>query len=238
MTNRNINTYAINNWHDLSKEVSVLSSNEQGIPLVESNVRMYCYDDIIKTLFERNDCLPNSADALCCNAKWIWLIEFKSGFHRNITKDNYDDEKAKCTKIVPHEICHDYWTVFWKLQEKETAELKNSIQMKAMESYIALEKKIMPLCDEMVSGEKLRLGFLVVVDENPDSAQEEILSELAKKAEEEKEPISIISSLKQSLHRFNLQCDSLGQNYFYDRIEVMSSIDFLKRLNLLDPEYH
>ena len=234
MTNRNIRTYAANNWQSYSKTVSALSSNDQGKPLVKSDSKMYCFDDIIKAIYSSKDYSPDSVDAIFCDKKWIWLIEFKSGFQSRITITNYDQEKAKCNRIEPAEVCQAYWGVFGKLRKKEIEELKNSIQLKAAESYLALEKEIMPHCEEMEKGDTLKLGLVVVIDENPDSAQVDILTELAgEKAGGKRNTNSAASTIRNTLRRFQLRSNDQGQYYYYDRIEVYSSAEFCEQFKLL-----
>lgn len=157
----------------------------------------------------------------------VELVEFKSGFKQRITKQKFDSDKGTCKKANPPEICADYWNTFWELQDKKRGELLESIRSKAIESYILLEKHILPICEELQDGQKMQLVFTVVVDEDGVDGIEDTLAELA---EVEPETDNSLTSIRQSLKRLVNRQDIRGNHYFYDRVEVLSAKDFANRL--------
>lgn len=224
MVTRDINTFAEENWPGYKKTVTELSRSKDA-PLVESDVELYCFDEICRDLYEK-DKKPTSADALIINGESMELVEFKSGFRNKITRENFDMERGKCEKTG--EICKDYWNLFYDKREKEADELVLNIRMKAVESYITLEKNIFPCCRP--SQVPVNLKFLVVIDEDHVDGMEDTLASLAGDAEVKDNPYaSIRKSLKRLIH-----CrDKNGDPYFYDDVEVLSVADFENQLRLL-----
>lgn len=230
MITKDIAAYAHENWTAYLKTAEELSMNSKGVPLVHDQTLMYCFDDVVASMFSA-DCRPDSADALYPQKDGtVLLIEFKSGFHRRLTKDNWDKEKAKCPYLSflsylgyaseKDDICKDYWKCFWAYQDKTQSELRDSIHLKALESYLALEKRIFPEC--VTGGKARKLKFVVVIDANPISAQADILAEMAKKKSGRNNPFD---SLKKSLRR-------IGNSYLYDEVQVISYSEFSQRLKL------
>ena len=104
------------------------------------------------------------------------------------------------------------------IEDKEIEELKSSIRLKAIESYIILEKDILPECEEQAK--QRRIKFIAVIDADDVDAMEETLSELAGGKDNQE---NSISSLKQSLGR--LRSDD-RKSYYYDDIEVYTPHEF------------
>ena len=230
MITKDIATYAHENWTGYLKTAKELSMNGKGDSLVQDQTLMYCFDDVVASMFPA-DCRPDSADALYPQKGGpVLLIEFKSGFHRRLTKDNWDKEKAKCPYLsflsylgyAPEkdDICKDYWKCFWAYQDKTQSELRDSIHLKAIESYLALEKTIFPKC--VAGGKARKLKFVVVIDADPISAQEDGFAELAKRKSSRNNPFD---RLKKSLRR-------IRNSYLYDEVQVISYSEFSQRLKL------
>lgn len=219
-----MNMYAEENWSDYKKSVTDISKS-RNFSLVENDMELYCFDDICSNLYDK-DKKPTSADALIIDGKNIELVEFKSGFKNKITKENFNTERGKCQKAG--EICEDYWELFFDKRKKEVNELILSIRIKAVESYITLEKIIFPCC--RLSDELMCLQFWVVIDEDSVDGMEDTLAELAEVPEIKD---NAYSSIKKSLKRLIRCQDTRGNQYFYDDIKVLSVTDFENYLHLL-----
>ena len=219
-----MNTYAEENWSDHKKSVTDISKSRNS-SLVENDMELYCFDDICSDLYDK-DKKPTSADALIIDGKNIELVEFKSGFKNKITKENFNTERGKCQKIG--EICEDYWKLFFDKRKKEVNELILSIRIKAVESYITLEKIIFPCC--RLSDEPMCLQFLVVIDEDSVDGIEDTLADLAGVPEIKD---NAYTSIRKSLKRLIRCQDMRGNQYFYDDIKVLSVTDFENYLHLL-----
>ena len=227
MINKNLPKYATERWGDYIVSVTEASKSQSGTSLVTSDVVIYCFDDICKSFFSGRD-IPTSADGLQFPKGCVELVEFKSGFKQRITKEKFDPEKGTCKKANPPVICADYWETFWALQDKKKSQLIESIRAKAIESYILLEKHILPLCEDLEDGQKPQLVFTVVVDEDGVDGIEDTLAELA---EVELKTGNSLSSIRQALKRLVNRRDANGLPYLYDRVEVLSAKDFENRIN-------
>ena len=231
MTNRNLSQYASEHWDTYKKAITEISKNDKGHPLVESDEKLYNFDLICKNLFSKN-ASPCSADGITFPRNAIELVEFKSGFKQKITKWNYDPEQAKCPKY--HEECTDYYKIFWENQDRKNSELIESIKLKAIESYMILEKHCLACCSELEDGRRSRIVLRVVIDDDGINGIEDVLSDVAGKNPQNN--TNNISSIRQALNRFIHHVDANGNEYFYDEIVVLTSIDYLNYLNCLKLE--
>lgn len=228
MVTKNLPQYATEKWEDYIISVTEASKSQSGIPLVTSDEAIYCFDRICKDLFQGRNA-STSTDGLQFRNGNIELVEFKSGFKQRVTKERFDPERGTCKKTDPPSICEDYWNTFWELQEKKRAELIESIKLKAIESYILLEKHVFPKCANWDGGKRSKLTLTVVVDEDGVDGIEDILAEAA---ETNLQTNNCLSSIRQSLLRLVNQQDANGNSYFYDHIQVFSSTDFLNYIKL------
>ena len=169
--------------------------------------------------------VPTSADGIQFIDNDIKLIEFKSGFKQKITKKNFDEEIAKCDST--NKICEEYWNLFWENQKRKIDELISSVRLKAIESYITLEKHIFPKCDEFGANHTSKLVFMVVVDEEGIDGFEDALAELSGS---DLKTDNNLFSIKKSLKRLSNNKDWLGNTYLYDSIEVLTAQDFKNRI--------
>lgn len=222
MFTKDVQSYATKNWSQFLKPISELSKSGDGASLVDSSVELYCFDDICKSLYE-NKKVPTSADALRVADRMVELVEFKSGFKQRITKNNFDSEKGRCNALKG--VCEKYWGEFFKLQKANKEELKSNIRLKALESYITLEKQILPLCQDTTAGVKLKL--IVVIDVDAVDSMEDTLSDLAVKEPPEG---NSISDVRKALLRLTNLHDAKNNTYLYDCIEVLSAQDYLSKL--------
>lgn len=211
-------------WKDCLKAVTELSKDKKnGTPLVESGKQLYDFDTICGLLFPE-DKKPASADGLEITPREVRLIEFKTGFRKKITRENFDVEKGLCKKAG--EVCEDYWGLFFKKQKKDTGELISSIQFKAVESYLTLQKKLLPLCPE--AGEPLPLAFIVVADADAVDGMVDILTGLSKRKEESR---TSLGQIRSSLKKYLQLLDESGEVYCYDRVEVLTASQYANRVN-------
>ena len=222
MFTKDVQSYATDNWRQFLKPISELSKTGKGTSLVESSEELYSFDDICKS-FYKNKKVPTSADALRVTNRTVEFVEFKSGFKQRITKNNFDSEKGRCDALK--EVCEDYWNKFFELQKANKAELIYVIRLKALESYITLEKQILPLCQDTTAYVSLKL--IVVIDGDAVDSMEDTLSGLAGKEPPEG---NSISDVKKALIRLTNLRDAENNPYLYDCIEVLSAQDYLNKL--------
>lgn len=226
MTDKNVCQFASANWGDHKTTVSVASKNSLGMPLVESDFEIYNFDTICQSLFPGTE-NPTSADGIQFSNNNIQLIEFKSGFKQKITKNNFDIEHAKCDETG--KVCDFYWELFWDNQKRKIKELISVIRLKAIESYVVLEKHIFPACDVNQTGKLSRIKFTVVIDEDSVDGIEDTLAELSGT---EPKTNNAVTSVRQALKRL-LSCKDLeGNTYFYDEIEVLTANDYHNLIKL------
>lgn len=226
MLTKDLLSYAENNWGCFKATVSVISENDHThVPLVTGDEVLFHFDKISDALYTQEKA-PTSADGLKVTSKCVEFIEFKSGFKRKITKYNFDEKRGWCE--AGEQVCAQYWELFFKEQDKEIAELISSIRFKAIESYITLEKHIIPKCQQ--SNVHIPLKFVVVIDEDDIDNMEDILAGLAGKANIKG---NRFSSIRNALRRLTGQRDVDGNEYYYDDIDVLSAKDFSNQLRLL-----
>ena len=214
------NDYFLDTVTDLSKREG------RGIGSLVKNdrVKFYNMDKICKAVFEESQA-PASADAINITDKEIEVIEFKSGFKRNITKENLDKNQMLCEK-AGNNYCEEYGTLFLKEQKMELDKNKENIRLKAVETYMFLEKKI--FCKfSPETRRKTRIVYKVVIDADPVDNIEDILLLAAKK----NKPNNQMEDLRRGLRRYVSNVDENEMPYYYDRIEVKSYIDYENELN-------
>ena len=222
MAMQDVENYVTATWGQYQETVTELSKEQKkGTSLVRSNIQMYNFDQITKKIYAtRKSGIPTSADALTFSKKHILFVEFKSGFKKKVKKNALDKERAKCEKI--DDVCPEYWKVFFKNQELETTGLINSLQMKAADSYITLEKQILPKCEG--DNRRVLVDLWVIIDEDEIDYMEDTLASLAKK------PIggenNIFERIRKALNRFLRQQDANENRYYYESINVLSAKDY------------
>lgn len=220
MTSKDLTPYADTHWNDYRTTVTEASRSEQGKVLVKHSFPLYNFDQISKDLFPE-DHTPTSADGLYFSDGDIHLVEFKSGYRQKITKNNFDREKGKCPKT--QEVCEDYWKLFWENQDRKIQELISSIRFKAIESYLTMEKHILPLCPDNTENKTAKMIFTVVVDENGADGLEDIMAAVAGC---ETPDSNRIKELKTALKRLADRKDADENPYLYDEIRVITATEF------------
>ncbi len=108
----------------------------------------------------------------------------------------------------------------------ETAELLDSIKFKAIESYLTLEKKLLPLCMDFPNDKRVRVIFCEVIDDYVDS-MEDTLAELARKPSAS----NTLTIIKAALSRFINLKTSDNKDYFYDEIKVCSPYEYTRYIS-------
>lgn len=232
--NRDIEGYAVQQqWHNkFYKPISEISKpNKNKKPLVDMSDEIYCFDDISNSV-KHKDHTPTSADGMFFSGNNVYFVEFKTGFKKKITLENYDDDLTKCTQFdCP---CEEHKKWFFKNQEMETEELKAAIKFKAIESYITLEKQILPLCDEVNNVQNLIL--IVVIDGDGNDEEENTLLELSEKGEaSEVDENNCFRALEKSLKRLKSIPNNSKFDYYYDDIKVLSAKGFKKFIKAHQP---
>ena len=84
------------------RELSAKSNKSVSL-LLSDKTEAYDFDDITKYIFPKYT--PSSADAILMKTNKIILIEFKGGFERKISEDNFDREKCRCERCKPMVKC-------------------------------------------------------------------------------------------------------------------------------------
>ena len=235
MITKNVMEKAKMLWSEFLEPISKISENDNThVALVDHQFIMYNFDKITKNLYNNKAC-PTSADALFINDKEIEFIEFKSGFKQKITKNKLRDTKAKCDeyfKMTGHlHVCKTFWELFFKNQNRERKILIESIRLKSIESYMSLEKKVLNTCDDLNNQKKIKVKFTIVIDEDGIDNYEKVLGEISNKPAPKENCFTLI---EESLKRIKNQNDSSGQDYLYDEISVLSTKDFIARLNSIN----
>ena len=225
MIQKDLSNYIISEFSDYLESISLLSKSTEGKVLVEDERELYNFDKITEKVYN-NIKVPSSADALLITDKELLLTEFKSGFKRKISKETIDYSRLTCPDDNM-KICKDYAKLLIDKGKLETRELLDSLKFKAIESFVTLEKKLFPLCEGDLSGNKrVKITFCVVVDDYIDS-MEDTLAELANKPSVS----NTLCDVKSSLSRFTGLKTPDGMDYFYDEIKVFSPYEFRQYIN-------
>jgi len=226
MISKDLKSYAASSWSSFIDDITTISKDSRkGISLIEDETEIYNFDKICFSVFGEN--IPTSVDGIMLTDNAIEFVEFKSGFKHKIQKDNLDPEKKLC-KVIGNKYCTWYWDLFFKNRDMEIKELISSIRFKGLESYLTLEKKVLPHCDEL-QGKPLLLKYIVVIDGDGVEGIEDSLAEVAGK---EESTANSCSQIKDALKRITRQTDAEGNTYCYDEVEVMSAFDFKNKLSL------
>ena len=226
MIHKNVQQYFQERWDKSLETITESSKNDAGKSLVVSDKKVYSFDKIVKEMYN-NQNQPTSVDAIGFQRANIWFIEFKSGFARRITTENYKEpfvamraEEENALKMLKEKTL--------KLQDKEHSELLYNLKLKAVESYVTFEKKILPLCNDVDYHRNL---VLCIVVDNIDDADilEDGFGELAGKSRTS----NILSSIRSSLHRYVKATDACDNSYYYDEVKVYSVKEFIAESKLL-----
>ncbi len=220
MITKDLAAYAAENWGEFLSPVTELSvdpSNHRS--LVKCDKQLYNFDKICGSLFPEKK-KPTSADGIEITPRRVRLIEFKSGFRRKITRENFSEEQGRCDST--NQVCEKYWELFFKHQDTETHELLLYIRAKAVESFLTLEKQIFPLCPD--SSQPKQLLFVAVIDADPVDAIEDI--QLGLGTGQRANNSNALTKVRSALTRLVGIKDANGGAYCYDAVEVFSSQEY------------
>lgn len=213
-----INSYISSQYLGYKETISEISKSSGGKILVKDHRKIYNFDSIVDELCAKNK--PASADGLLIGDKCILFIEFKTGFKKKITEKSFDQSKLLCP-YDENKICEPYGKILLKKHKLERHELLDSIHLKAVESYIMLEKQLLPHGAKL-KGTNIKLMYCVVIDDYNDS-EEDMLYDMTNKKSED----NIITSVKQSLRRYKGCYDANQNSYYYDDIKVFSPYEMI-----------
>lgn len=210
-------------YGDYIESVTKICKNTRaGESYIQSETPMFNFDKISNAVNVRSGF--HSADALRIRAKCIELIEFKSGFARRITKENWDPKRASCPDD-PEKECLHYKKVFLRLAKLEVQELLDTIKSKAVESFVTWEKCILP---QVPADRPIPIKYIVIIDADNTDGYENIMGDLAKKSVAGSNQVA---NVKQALKRF-VQCrDANNSIYYYDSVEVYTFSEYQHILN-------
>lgn len=217
MITKDIKLYLSNNYSNYLETITEMSKSNSGKSLVNDERKLYNFDKITKELYKEKT--PESADSIYASGRKIFLVEYKSGFKKRVTKGNFDKKLMSCYEDND-KYCEAYGELFLKNQKNENKILRNSVQFKAVESYMTFKEGIESKSEEDVK--RKSLIYCVIVDDYVDS-MEDILNGLAKKTSE----TNTITCLQQSLSRFR---KTEKKDYYYDDIKVFSPYEFKEYL--------
>lgn len=217
MITKDIQAYADNNWAAYKESISLISkSGSNHGSLVNSEKKIFNFDKISIALNHPKR-LPTSIDGLRITSETLELVEFKRGFKQIITTSNYDPKKIYCEHLGAE--CTDYRELFFKNQDTEREQLIHSLRLKAIESFVTMEKLILPLCENLETQQSLNLKLTVVIDEDGIDSMEHTLTSLSG----ESNPVdNCYDRIKRSLSRLANNLDACGKTYYYDLVEVFS----------------
>lgn len=213
MITKDIKAHLADRYSEYLDTISNMSKSDNGIVLVKDERELYNFDKITEVLYQKNT--PESADSIYASKRKIYFVEYKSGFKKKISKDNFKKESMTCPDDK-EKYCEPFANLFFKNQKNEDKVLRHSIYMKAIESYVTFMNEIEPNSDE--DGTKKTLVFCVVVDDYVES-MEDILTGLAKKPSD----TNTMTALRQSLSRLH---KTSHKDYYYDEIKVLSPYEF------------
>ena len=218
MVRADLDEYANTNWKQYLKTISELSKPDtKGMPLVDSEMLQYSFDDICNA-YCLNPALC-SADAIVVSDNKIELIEYKTGFRDKMNTGKYDKSLGICNKTGTSIECKDVFNALVKNRKMDRELLKENIKTKAIDSWLMLDKLIFPKCTQ--SNER-ELIYTVVVDTNPVDQEVELMGGLAKHECDVPE----IKAIKDALKKYTFT-DGKGSKAIYDKVCVYGSTNYI-----------
>ncbi len=208
--------YLEKHFSHTKKSISELSKNSKGKSLVESDKMLYCFDDISTSFFKAGH-EPKTTDAIIVQNNILYFIEFKGGFHRKITRDNFDDRIATC-KHCKTITCEHFKEYFLQNANKEVETLKVALKLKLVETYNILEKFI--CLKNGLDRESIQVRLICVADMSSDEFAQSPDKQTAE-----------LHKFKKSLSRFYNKKDASNKKYLYDHIEVLTPDTFEQLIN-------
>lgn len=219
MKYENISQYLNDEFKETLKPISELSKNNKKT-FIESDFRMYDFDLITEKLYpKKQSSLLTSIDCVTTKNKKLFFIEFKTGFKKNLRRDNLDDRKY-CDMVKDEKyFCEKYWDLFFRKQEMETKELINSLKFKAIETNMTYKNEIL----KNIKKSPTHISYIIVIDEMAIDSIENALTDLSKKTTTNTKN-NIYNKIENSLKKYYNVC-------IYNEIKVISKTEFENNLN-------
>lgn len=226
MSIASLESYLEENYATFKESASVVAqSDKRAKNLISSDHKLYNFDKISEAIYSTNS-KSCSVDGLRVNDGFLEFIEFKTGFLRRLTRENWTPEIGTCD--YKKGICDEYWKLYWKLDKKEREELIDSIKDKAIESFITYEKHIFLRLSEH---DRIPLRLIAVIDGNSIDEYEDVLASLAKKPTT---ATNCVSCVRDALNKLRNRSDANDIPYFFDDIVVCTFRDFQEQLDKTD----
>ncbi len=256
MTNHNLSDYLESKYSDTQKTITEISKPDNGkVSLVNCNKKMYCFDDISGSIYSNGK--PTSIDGVKVIGKDIFLVEFKSGFRQNITKNNFDVTKMTCPRFESKcsEVNGEECSEFKILDVKETICRKTGSKCYKSVDYCTDYGNLF-LKMQIANKEELRQNIRMKVIETYITLEKEIFPKCNLLDNECKLNLIIVIdgngddanvailedlsgkkvddtendfiNLKKSLAKYVNNKDCIGNSYYYDTIQIMNPSQFKK----------
>lgn len=208
--------------------------------LVPSDKPIFDFDDITEDLYNRKK-VPKSADGVLVTERKVIFVEFKSGFMHlqiQLTKLSDENEIEQFNDSKEEELQRKYRELMKENLKKANKEMKQSLLMKGMDSWMTLEKQYFLKArsdSNLVHGGHSNIHYCVVVEEeNVDELDELMKSTCQKqirKQEGKKANLGYTHDLWNALSRLNKKKDATGNDYGFDMVEVIGPREFESRLD-------
>lgn len=226
---KNLYKYITENWDKYKATITEISKNDKNVPLVTIDKYVYNFDAVKDYIYQIPHKRPNSMDGLFyCKNRFVFL-EFKGGYKQKRTEENWTQRICD----VSGDECVSYTfgrSQFLNLQKARIKELNANVCQKLVMTYNILAWDILPQCEEQ--DDKISLNAWIVVDSEAADAILGINADLAgKEVEVDRTNMDNIASLKAAIKRFENVKTNDGHERYYERIEVISTVDFEKRMN-------
>lgn len=221
----NVEVFFKNKYSNAWQPISQLSKSDHGSFFIGSSTYGWNFDLVTTSLFKTNT--PTSVDGVFVVGKWIYFVEFKSGYKNLVSEKNIDLEKVGCP-YKGNKPCEDKTRLLIDENKWMGEVLKTNIQLKAAESYRTFEKKIVPTIKETESDRRYCTCFIAVLDqEDPskDSVNDEfevIQRDLAHSTSSEE---NYVADMYNALRRY------AKPELWYDKSTAMSASVFEKFVN-------
>jgi hypothetical protein len=118
--------------------------------------------------------------------------------------------------------CKEYRDIVFKKRRLEKKNLRDSVALKAAESWNTIEKHILPECGEE-SARDAHITLWVVIDANKEDARASAMSRKRVKN-------SDIDSLFEMLKGKYLRDDKMRARYYYHNIEVLTPQEYEQKI--------
>lgn len=219
MIKQDIVDYLEKNHHcflESFKELSYDSENEKSL-IDDEEHKAYSFDKLSNELTKPKKYA--SVDCILPKKSSVFFIEFKTGFNRSI---DIDETKLACPDDKTKK-CFEYGKL-WKRYNKRSLEILNmSMSAKAVESFLIVDKYILPQCPASEKTYKLHLVAVTDINEAPLDSFEDMQSNLAKLPTP---CTNRIDDLRKSLKQYGASAKVNDECLLYDEIQVITAEEF------------